>query len=163
MAVFLVVAYVRTLLQPFHRLLLQLIDTLNLTGREELGVLLVVLLAQVENLAAALHAGLDDLVGLGIGHLSLLLGGFHLRSQGSHLLLIVAECLDELLRGGVVEGQVVGDVLRLCLGQLLAAHALFITLFVLCLYGGGANGHHDGADCDVKNSLHIHLCWLKCS
>ena len=44
--------------QAAHRLLLQFVGSLNLLLGEELRVLLVVLLAQVENLLALLHAGL---------------------------------------------------------------------------------------------------------
>ena len=54
--------------QSVHRLALQLVCTLNLPLGEELRVLLVVLLAQVENLLTLLHAGLVGLLSLGLDH-----------------------------------------------------------------------------------------------
>ena len=52
--------------QSSHSLLLQFVDTLYLAWSEELGVLLVVFLAQVEDFLTALHALPDSLLCLGI-------------------------------------------------------------------------------------------------
>ena len=54
--------------QSAHYLLFQFVGTLYLLLGEELRVLLVVLLAQVENLLTLLHAGLVGLLSLGLDH-----------------------------------------------------------------------------------------------
>ena len=140
----------RLLGQLAHHLAFELIDALDLLGSEELVVLLVILLAQIEQLLAALHASLDGLFDLGIRHFGRVLALVTLMpwTQGPDFLLVFAEGLGETFGGGIVEGQFFGNVLGLLLGQFLTRDALTVLTLALCLGRDAAHGHHDGAECN---------------
>ena len=93
------VPFLRKLL---HGLMLQLIDALYLLLGQKRIVLLVVLLAQVENLLTALHALFDGLLGFGIG-LRILVVLLQSRSECPNLFLVIKPGGEELLCGLLVK------------------------------------------------------------
>ena len=89
--------------QAAHHLMFQFEGTFYLLLGKKLRVLLVVLLAQVENLLALLHASFVGLLSLGLsGGVGLM--ATNARSQCPHIVLVSLVGNYILLRGGIVKG-----------------------------------------------------------
>lgn len=122
--------------KALHRLSLNLIHSLDLGLGEKLGVFLVILLSDGENLLATVETLLNLLL---VG------GGSHAAeawSQRPDFFLLLAENRHEFAGEFVVECQLVGYVTGLHLCQLLARHALFLSLR-LCESRGTRCNHHE--------------------
>ena len=112
--------------KALHRLSLNLIHSLDLGLGEKLGVFLVILLSDGENLLATVETLLN----------LLLVGG------GSHFLLLLAENRHKFGGNIVAECQLLGNVVGLHFSQLFARHALFLPLW-LCESHGARCNHHE--------------------
>jgi hypothetical protein len=104
--------------EPLDRTAVKLVDALDLLGGEEIAKLLVVLLANGEELFASLEVVLDGTLGLGICSYSLRC--FVPRGERPDLLLLLGIELYEPAGGGFVEAELLGDVSRLDSAQALA-------------------------------------------
>jgi hypothetical protein len=103
--------------QPLDRAAVKLVDALNLLGGEEIAKLLVVLLANGEELFTTLEVVLDGTLGLGICSYSLRC--FVPRGECPDLLLLLGIELYEPAGGGFVEAELLGDVSSLDSAQAL--------------------------------------------
>ena len=108
------------------RTTVKLVDALDLLGGEEIVELLVVLLADGDELFASLEVVLDGTLGLGIRLCSL--RRFVPRGERPDLLLLLGIELYEPAGGGFVEAKLLGDVSRLDSAQALAGRAGRLSL-----------------------------------
>ena len=95
----------------------KLVDALDLLGGEEIAELLVVLLANGEELFTTLEVVLDGTLGLGICSCSLRC--FVPRGECPDLLLLLGIELYEPAGGGFVEAELLGDISSLDSAQAL--------------------------------------------
>ena len=115
------------------RTAVKLVDALDLLGGEEIAELLVVLLANGEELFASLEVVLDGTLGFGIRLRSL--RRFVPRGERPDLLLLLGIELYEPAGGGFVEAKLLGDVSRLDSAQALAGRAGRLSLRLLGIQG----------------------------
>lgn len=128
--------------EVLHHGALELVDAVDLAGREEFAVFVVVAAAQVEGALGMVEAGADEAVGLRFGQGFVVLPFLVGFMEVPHLLLAVDESRYEAVAGLVREGELVGDMGGLLLGHL--GFGGFLALFLSLLGRGGYRAKEGG-------------------